>query len=148
LLEEHKEVLRELFMNGEKNKGEKMSAALMMQHLRSIAESKGWSAHHLPGLSEVAPYVSQMAQKRKKGNELTTTAGHVGARKTMVVEEHETIIKAGYAAYHAKTPAPSRAWSDVNALAYLTQALREKGPLPVLPKKAAVGRLLAALSED
>ena len=63
--EEHKEYFEALFIAGEKDSGKKMSAALMYEELRSI--TTGRDVHYLPMISEIGPFISQMAQKRKKG---------------------------------------------------------------------------------
>ena len=131
-------------MKGEEIKGEKKSAALMLAHLISIAPEMGWEVHRLPGLSEIAPFVSQMAQERKKGTTLVAGGGGGSiSRRSEVPQSHAAIIKSGYEA-HVTSAGPGASWSVVTAFDYLKAALGP--PLPAdLPTKAAVGRLLVEL---
>ena len=60
-----------------------MSAALMLEELKkqTLAKQNGkFLSHFLPGLSEVAPYISQMATQRKNGKGLGV-GGRGGRRR-------------------------------------------------------------------
>jgi len=140
---EHQELFKDLFMKGEENSGEKKSAAGMLEVLE--AKTSGKERHYLPGLSEVAPFISQMAQKRKQGKDLISGAGAGGGgrRLAAVVDDHAIIIEAGFDAYHLSRE-NGKPWAGALALAHLKSSVSAETELP---KKAAVERLLCSFVE-
>ena len=72
LTQAHRFFFERLFIEGEEDSGKKSSAALMYQELRDV--TTGRDVHLLPMLSEIAPFVSQLAQKRKGGRSASAVA--------------------------------------------------------------------------
>ena len=96
MTDDHRALFQELFMKGEENSGEKMSAALMLEELKkqTLAKQNGkFLSHFLPGLSEVAPYISQMATQRKNGKELGVGGRGGGRRKTKIAGKFKAAVR-------------------------------------------------------
>lgn len=74
LTEEHKEMITQFFEDGERDKGLKMSAALMVEAMKSNVEMIDDAVHphrkhYLPSISEVTVIINQLSSKRKKNKQ-------------------------------------------------------------------------------
>ena len=136
MTDDHRALFQELFMKGEENSGEKMSAALMLEELKkqTLAKQNGkFLSHFLPGLSEVAPYISQMATQRKNGKELGVGGRGGGRRKTEIAGKFKAAVRECWASEIR----------DVESTMGVLKVDFEGGELPTM---ATVGRYIEKLN--
>ena len=93
---EHKEKIRGYFDAGEKDKGAKKSAALMVEALRAGEEGAG-AKHYIPFVSEITPFISQLVTASKKGTE--AGAGVRGREQATVPDGYHDALRGTLSSY-------------------------------------------------